>query len=147
MTRVHASLFCWLLLVSSIPANESFMDAACRIRDTLLAERINQDAAGRALAEGAPPYAEFGAVPLSLLYGFERHLLVCRAEFPASHAYLISRTLDETLAAEPGAALSMADPEGALALHPGSRDYLLGRPLPEAEDLAAGHGQPHDHGD
>ena len=104
-------------------------------------------AAGRALAAGAPPYADFGAVPLSLLYGFEHHLLVCRAEFPASHAYLVSRTLAETLAAEPGAALSMADPEGALALHPGSRDYLLGRPLPEAEDLAAGHGQPHDHGD
>jgi len=103
-------------------------------------------AAGRALADGTPPYAAFGAVPLSLLFGFEHHVLVCRADFPATHAYLVSRTLDETMAAVPGAALGMADPEGVLALHPGSRDYLLGRPLPEAAELAADHGQPHDHG-
>jgi hypothetical protein len=51
MTRIPVSLFCWLLLVSSIPANEPFTDAACRIRDTLLAERINQDTAGKALVD------------------------------------------------------------------------------------------------
>lgn len=102
---------------------------------------------GRALAEGEPPFAAYGAVPLSLLYGFEGHVLVCRADFPASHAYLVSRTLDETMAAVPGSTLGMAGPEGALTLHPGSRDYVLGRPLPEAEELAAGdHDHPHGHG-
>jgi len=51
MMRILASLICLPLLVSSVPANESFVDAASRIRDALLAERINQDAAGKALAD------------------------------------------------------------------------------------------------
>jgi mono/diheme cytochrome c family protein len=49
--RILAPILCLPLLVASIQANESFMDAACRIRDTLLAERIRQDAAGKALAD------------------------------------------------------------------------------------------------
>jgi len=102
---------------------------------------------GDALAEGRPPFAEIGAVALSVLYGFEGHVLLCRADFPASHAYLISRTLDETMAAVSGASLSLAQPENTMALHPGSREYVLGRPLPEVEELAAeGHDDLHGHG-
>ncbi len=102
---------------------------------------------GRALAEGRPPFTEIGAVALSVLYGFENHLLLCRVDFPTSHAYLVSSTLDESMAEVPGATLSVADSDGKLELHPGTRDYFTGRPLPEFEKLAAEeHDHSHGHG-
>ena len=83
-----------------------------------------------AMVEGRPPFADFGGVALAGLFGLAGHLLVARAEFPARHAYLVSRTLYEHRASIPGARPLKAG-VGALPVHPGTLAYLRGRPLPE----------------
>jgi hypothetical protein len=86
-----------------------------------------------ALVEGRPPFADFGGVALAGLFGLGDYLLVSRADFPARHAYLVSRTLYEHRALIPGARPLKAG-MGALPLHPGTLAYLQGEPLPEPVD-------------
>ena len=83
-----------------------------------------------AMLQGRPPFADFGGVALAGLFGLGDYLLVARADFPARHAYLVSRTLYEHRAAIPGARPLKAS-VGALPLHPGTLAYLQGEPLPE----------------
>ncbi len=83
-----------------------------------------------ALLEGRPPFADFGGVALAGLFGFDPYLLVARADFPARHAFLVSRTLYEHRATIPDARPLKAA-VGALPLHPGTLAYLQGEPLPE----------------
>ena len=82
-----------------------------------------------ALFEGRPPFAEFGGVPLGVLFSLGGHLLVARSDLPARHAYLVSQTLVEHGMDIPGAA--PADRvESPLPLHPGTLALAQGRPLP-----------------
>jgi hypothetical protein len=83
-----------------------------------------------AMLRGRPPFADFGGVALAGLFGFDPYLLVARADFPARHAYLVSRTLDEHGASIPGAR-ALAAGVGVLPVHPGTLAYLQGAPLPE----------------
>ncbi len=89
-----------------------------------------------ALLRGHTPFADFGGVALAGLFGLGGHLLVARADFPARHAYLVTRTLAEHRALIPDARTLSAG-EGALPLHPGTLAYLQGQPLPEP--APAGH--------
>ena len=103
---------------------------------------------GAALAAGHPPYADLGGVALSGLFGFDSHVLVCLADVPATHAYLISRTLDRAIGPGSGGGFAMAKAGGALTLHPGALEYVAGRPMPEADlQSAEGIETPHHHGD
>ena len=100
-----------------------------------------------AMAGGKPPFAEIGQVALTVLYGFEDHVLVGRADFPVSHAYLVSQTLDRAMGPVPGATLQMEQSGNALPLHSGTRDYVLGRPMPDIVQVTAeDHDHPHGHG-
>lgn len=102
---------------------------------------------GIALAEGSPPFAGTGPVALTALYGFGDHVLVGRADFPASHAYLVSGTLDRSLGSASGDGLRMDGRGGALPLHSGTRAYALGHPMPDSVPAPAeDHDHPHSHG-
>jgi hypothetical protein len=101
-----------------------------------------------ALRGGAPPFAASGRVPLHTIIGVGDHLLVCRDDFPARHAWLISEalaknrhTLPVPLSPLPPAA---ASPDARVPLHPGAQAYFTGRPLPDQEPRT-GHDQDHDH--
>jgi hypothetical protein len=55
------------------------------------------------------------------------------ADFPARHAYLVSRTLYEHRASIPDARPLKAA-VGALPIHPGTLAYQRGEPLPASAD-------------
>jgi TRAP-type uncharacterized transport system substrate-binding protein len=86
-----------------------------------------------AMVEGRAPFADFGGVALSGLFGLGDYLLVARADFPARHAYLVSRTLYEHRASIPDARPLKAA-VGALPIHPGTLAYQRGEPLPASAD-------------
>ncbi len=105
-----------------------------------------QDAAD--IAAGRGPFASVGAVPLRRLFALGEYLLVCRADFPDRHAWLVAAALAENAREIPGAAA--LDGNGtAIPAHPGARAYLGGAPLPPAPADAGpaeadpGHGHPH----
>ena len=105
---------------------------------------------GTALVRGRPPFANLGGVALAGLFGFEGHVLVGRPDVPASHAYLIARTLDRANGSATAERFGLAKAEGVLALHPGVQDYVAGREIPEPAHAAfeeAEQEHHHDHGD
>ncbi len=100
-----------------------------------------------ALATGRPPHADLGGVALTGLFGFQDHVLIGVADVPATHAYLVARTVHEAFSAEPVGGFAMAKAGGAIALHPGAQDFVAGRPMPEPDrDSAEGASPAHDHG-
>ena len=48
-----------------------------------------------ALFLAKPPFDDIRNVPLRLIVSFGSHVLVCRPDFMASHAYLLAQTLAE----------------------------------------------------
>lgn len=87
-----------------------------------------------ALLEGRAPFAEFAPVPLRTLVPLGAYLLVCRDDFPARHAYLVTRTLEEhrdELALPGGPVAELGD--ARVPTHPGAAAYYRGLPMPEAE--------------
>lgn len=103
---------------------------------------------GTALARGRPPFADLGGVALAGLFGLKGHVLVSRPDVPASHAYLIARTLNRANGSATGDRFDLAKAEGAVALHPGVQEYVAGREMPEPAHAALGEAEPgHHHGD
>ena len=88
-----------------------------------------------ALAEGRPPFAEFGGLALTTLFSFGDYLLVSRADFPARHAFLVSEALAEHGGAIPG--IEPIEPAtAALPYHPGTLAYAEAQPIPgEGDDV------------
>jgi hypothetical protein len=105
-----------------------------------------------ALRDGAPPFAEYGPVPLETIVGLGEHLLVCRDDFPARHAWLIAAALSGARGALGEAlwpAQAGAGPlDGRVPLHRGARAYFAGGPAPDPEpEPDRGHEHGHDLGD
>ncbi|MDP6515147.1 MAG: hypothetical protein QF926_00795 [Alphaproteobacteria bacterium] len=102
-----------------------------------------------ALAAGAPPLAGYHPVVLRVLAVFGDHLLVCRADFPDRHAYLVGQTIAENRAEitdkMPGFDAVVAIPD-SLAFHDGVGAYRQGLPLPEPPIEADAEVQPDDGG-
>lgn len=74
-----------------------------------------------ALNEGVGPFAESGAVALRTLFVMDAHLLVCRADFPQEHSFLIAEALDHNRGELPGA---VPDENAApVPGHAGALDY------------------------
>ena len=82
-----------------------------------------------ALAAGLPPFEAYGPVALRTLIALDGYLLVCRDDFPARHAYAVTRTLDLHGAGLLRAATAGAEPP-AIPLHPGALAYFEGASLP-----------------
>ena len=88
-----------------------------------------------ALSEGQDGFEAFGPTPLTALFGFGNHWLVCRPDFPDRHAYQVGATLSEHAstiadAAPPDASTS------PVPIHPGMQAYARGTPLPPPSDVA-----------
>ena len=82
-----------------------------------------------ALAEGRPPFEEFGAPPLRALFTVGDHVLVCRPDFPDRHAWLVVRTLSEHAGEIDGAA-SARPGSLPVPVHDGALAYAAGLPEP-----------------
>jgi hypothetical protein len=84
-------------------------------------------ASAEALFLARPPFTDIRNVPLRLIASFGSHVLVCRADFTARHAYLLA----QTLAGHRDALPTPADaPEGTIPAHEGSRAFFAGEALP-----------------
>ncbi len=96
------------------------------------------------IAAGSGLFSAIGAVKLRSLFTLGEHLLVCRADFPDRHAWLVTAALVENAREIPGAAA--IDGEGdAIPMHPAARAYLSGAPLPPGPAAAPAEADP-DHG-
>jgi TRAP-type uncharacterized transport system substrate-binding protein len=73
-----------------------------------------------ALTDGEPPFTDYGPIELHALYVIGDFILVCRADFPEQHAYLVTETLVQNISKT--TAISI-EPE--IPLHPGSKNYFL----------------------
>jgi hypothetical protein len=76
-----------------------------------------------ALFLAKPPFEDIRNVPLRVIVSFGSHLLVCRADFAASHAYRLAQTLAEHKDALPA---PVNAPQGVVPAHPGSHAYFAG---------------------
>ncbi len=87
-----------------------------------------------ALAADAPPMAGYRPVVLRALAALGGHLLVCRADFPDRHAYLVSATIEEYRGEIRDQVAEWKDPVAipeTVPLHAGARAYRDGQPLPD----------------
>lgn len=80
-----------------------------------------------ALFLAKPPFDDIRNVPLRLIVSFGSHVLVCKPDFMASHAYVLAQTLSENKDALPkpaGAAV------GIVPAHRGSLAFFAGEAKP-----------------
>jgi hypothetical protein len=80
-----------------------------------------------ALFSGKPPFEDIRDVSLTLIASFGGHVLVCRRDFLAGHAYLLAQTLVEHKDALPTPARA---PAGVIPAHRGSHAYFAGETMP-----------------
>ena len=80
-----------------------------------------------ALFLAKPPFEDIRKVPLRLIVSFGSHVLVCRPDFMARHAYLLAQTLSERKDALPAAA---GAPAGIVPAHRGSLAFFAGDAMP-----------------
>lgn len=84
-------------------------------------------ASAEALFLSKPPFEDIRDAPLRVIVSFGSHVLVCRPNFMARHAYLMAKTLAEHKDALPASAGS---PEGVVPAHRGSHAYFAGEEMP-----------------
>jgi hypothetical protein len=80
-----------------------------------------------ALFSAKPPFEDLSDVPLRLIASFGGHVLVCRPDFLARHAYLLAQTLAEHKDALPTPA---GTPKGVVPAHRGSHAFFAGGAIP-----------------
>jgi hypothetical protein len=80
-----------------------------------------------ALFLAKPPFDDVRNVPLRLIVSFGSHVLVCRPDFMARHAYLVAQTLAEHNDALP---IPAGAPEGVVPAHRGSHAFFAGEERP-----------------
>jgi hypothetical protein len=83
-----------------------------------------------ALAEGTGPFAAFGPTAVARLFRFGALSLISRADFPAPHAWVVTRALMES-----AGELGGTPPDstaGPAPIHPGALAALERRAIPEA---------------
>jgi hypothetical protein len=73
------------------------------------------------------PFDDIRNVPLRLIVSFGSHVLVCRPDFMASHAYLLAQTLTEH---KDGLPTPAGAPEGVVPAHRGSQAFFAGEEMP-----------------
>ncbi|MEM8646672.1 MAG: hypothetical protein AAGF86_10045, partial [Pseudomonadota bacterium] len=75
-----------------------------------------------AMRGGEGKFAPYGKIPLVLLANLNDYVLIAHERFPTRHAWLVSKTLSETVSASGQAE--------ALEWHPGTQMFLNGKPEP-----------------
>jgi hypothetical protein len=80
-----------------------------------------------ALFFAKPPFDDIRDVSLRIISSFGGHVLVCRQDFSARHAYLLAQTLAEHKHALPTPA---GAPKGIVPAHRGSHAFFAGEAIP-----------------
>jgi hypothetical protein len=88
---------------------------------------IMQAESAEALFLAKPPFADIPEAPLRIIVSFATHVMVCRPNFMARHAYLLAKTLAEHGEGLPAPA---AAPTGVVPAHPGARAFFAGEKMP-----------------
>jgi hypothetical protein len=88
---------------------------------------IMQAESAEALFLAKPPFADIPEAPLRIIVSFATHVMVCRPNFMARHAYLLAKTLAEHGEGLPAPA---AAPTGVVPAHPGARAFFAGEEMP-----------------
>jgi hypothetical protein len=88
---------------------------------------IMQADSAEALFLAKPPFADIPEAPLRIIVSFGTHVLVCRPNFMARHAYLLAKTLAEHGEGLPAPAVA---PTGVVPAHPGARAFFVGEEMP-----------------
>ena len=117
-----------------------------RLASLLATAQLNVAVLGRsqaiAMSQASAPFEGFDPVPLRLLFDMGNFVLACRADFPARHAFLVSRTLAETAGGPTGDVPVQAGGD-EIPVHDGTRAYAAGAPLPlppaAATPVESGH--------
>lgn len=86
-----------------------------------------------ALFLARPPFADIRNVPLRVIVSFGSHVLVCREDLVAGHAYLLAQTLAEHEDALPAPASA---PQGVVPAHPGAHAFFAGAEMPPPAGVA-----------
>ena len=86
-----------------------------------------------ALFRARPPFEDIRNVPLRVIVSFGSHVLVCREDLVASHAYLLAQTLTEHTDALPAPA---GAPRGVVPAHPGAHAFFAGAEMPPPASVA-----------
>lgn len=81
-----------------------------------------------ALFLAKPPFDDIRDVPLRLIVSFGSHVLVCKPDFMASHAYMLAQALCENKNALPAPA---GDAVGIVPAHRGSQAFFAGEEMPD----------------
>ncbi len=88
---------------------------------------IMQAESAEALFLAKPPFADIPEAPLRIIVSFGSHVLVCRPNFMARHAYLLAKTLAEHAEGLPAPAVV---PGGVVPAHRGSHAFFAGEEIP-----------------
>ncbi len=91
----------------------------------------------RDLALGQGAFAAFGPIPVARIFRFGTLLLVVRADFPAAHAWVVTRALMDAAGELGGTPPDIAD--GPAPVHPGALAALEGREMPPDEENESTH--------
>jgi hypothetical protein len=88
---------------------------------------VMQAESAEALFLARPPFADILEAPLRIIVSFGSHVLVCRPNFRARHAYLLAKTLAEHAEGLPAPAVV---PGGVVPMHRGSQAFFAGEEIP-----------------
>jgi hypothetical protein len=88
---------------------------------------VMQAESAEALFLAKPPFADIPKAPLCVIVSFGSHVLVCRPNFMARHAYLLAKTLAEHGEGLPAPAVA---PAGVVPAHPGAHAFFAGEEMP-----------------
>ena len=122
------------VLARFLPASHAQLARAADTRRVGVLIATNQQDVAIMAAESAealflakPPFDDVRNVPLTLIVSFGSHVLVCRPDFLARHAYLLARTLAEHKDVLPTPA---GAPKGIVPAHRGSHAFFAGEEMP-----------------
>jgi hypothetical protein len=122
------------VLAGSLPTSRALLARAADTRRVGVLIATNQQdvaimtaAAAEALVLGKPPFDDVRDARLSVIVSFGSHVLVCRRDFRARHAYLLAQTLAEHKDALPRSASA---PRGSVPAHRGSHAFFAGERPP-----------------
>jgi hypothetical protein len=88
---------------------------------------IMQADSAEALFLAKPPFTDIREAPLRIIVSFGSHVLVCRPDFMARHAYLLAQTLAGDGEGLPAAATL---PQGVVPAHRGADAFFAGEEMP-----------------
>lgn len=128
------------VLARALPTSRAQLARAADVRRVgVLIGTNQQDVAimathsAEALFLAKSPFEDVRNVPLRAIVSFGSHVLVCREDLIAGHAYLLAQTLAEYKAALPAPACA---PQGIVPAHAGSQAFFSGAETPPPASVA-----------